>query len=122
MFSSTHQMKFVVNPPSSTTIRTGRPCHEVGVPCCISNLLDGIAGVDAEGQRRAHHAGERGHQQPLHEVELLDRGLLLLLGHLAFLRHAGHAGNGDAGQANATPARITSPDRVSSNLAANSRW
>ena len=37
----THQMKFVVKPPASTTTRTGSPCQRTAVPCCTVIALIG---------------------------------------------------------------------------------
>ena len=73
MFSSTHQMKLVVKPPRArrpapAVLATGRRCRGLR-----GDFLDRLAGVQAVGERGAHHAGERGHQDALVEVELLDR-------------------------------------------------
>ena len=57
----------------------------------LGQLGNRLAGRQAVGERGTHHAGKRGHQNALHETELLDRRLLLLGSQLPLLRHAGQA-------------------------------
>ena len=47
MFRSTHQTKFVVKPPSSTTINLGSPVHSVDVPAVADASPIGLPAVRA---------------------------------------------------------------------------
>ena len=86
-----------------------------------SERLDGIAGVEPKGEAGAHDAAERGHAQAQLQVELPNAGQLLRLRQFALLGDARRSRKHDPHHANATPIRITMPERSLSRWA-NCPW
>ena len=115
-FRMTHQTKFVMKPPASTTISTGRFCHRSlrsdASSCARVACARGAARREPVGEARAHDAAERRDQHAPREVEFRDRRLLLLRRQLPFLGDAGQPADRDPDQRDGDAGRMTCPDRL----------
>src|SRR5271157_1140262 len=60
-----HQMKFVVNPPRSSTIRTGSPCQRVVVPCWRAISLIGSPAASPYEKPGGDDPAEEATRQPV---------------------------------------------------------
>jgi len=107
----THQMKFVVKPPSSTTTKTGRPCQRLGVPWRSVISLMGSPAARPKA-KQALITPEMLRRDSRFQIEFLDGGALLLFGHFAFLGDTCRARDEDAEEADANAMRIVKPERV----------
>jgi hypothetical protein len=109
MFSSAHQIRFVVKPPPSTTHSLGRPVHNVEVPALAAASLIGLPAVSAKEKHALMIPENVATRMPFRKLNSAIIFFFCASGICLFLVHPARAAIAMPNRHTATPASVTWP-------------
>src|SRR5258706_3674812 len=109
MFSSAHQIEFVVKPPPSTTHSLGRPVHNVEVPALAAASLMGLPAVSAKEKHALIMPEKVATRMPLRKLNSAMIFFFCASGICLSLVHPARAAIPMPNRQTATPASVTWP-------------